>query len=119
MRAIAVTPGLKDTVRLIETENPTVEKSSLVVRVLRVGIDGTDLEINQGLHGKAPEGKKELILGHESIGRIEDVGEEVEGFQKGDLVVATVRRPFQEDCLNCHHGESDVCLTGNFRTASP
>jgi threonine dehydrogenase-like Zn-dependent dehydrogenase len=115
MKAIGVVPGSKDSVRLIETDNPRVEMDCLLVRVLRAGIDGTDLEINQGLYGKAPDGKKILILGHESIGGIEETGEEIEGFKRGDLVVATVRRPCEEDCLNCRNGESDMCLTGHFK----
>jgi threonine dehydrogenase-like Zn-dependent dehydrogenase len=115
MKCIAVVPGTKDSARLVEVEKPRADKGSLLVRVLRIGIDGTDIDINQGLYGKAPEGKRELILGHESIGRIEEIGEEVKGFKLGDLVVATVRRPCEEDCLNCHHGESDMCLTGHFK----
>jgi len=115
MKCIAVTPGIKGSARLIEAEKPRVDKDRLLVRVRRVGIDGTDIDINQGLYGKAPEGKRELILGHESIGGIEEMGEEVKNFKLGDLVVATVRRPCEEDCLNCHHGESDMCLTGHFK----
>ncbi len=115
MKCIAVIPGIRDSARLIEVEKPRVDKDSLLVKVLRVGIDGTDIDINQALYGKAPEGKRELILGHESIGRIEEMGEEVKGFKLGDLVVATVRRPCWEGCLNCLHGESDMCLTGHFK----
>jgi threonine dehydrogenase-like Zn-dependent dehydrogenase len=43
------------------------------------------------------------------------MGQKVNGFQLGDLVVATVRRPCEEGCLNCRHGESDMCLTGHFK----
>jgi threonine dehydrogenase-like Zn-dependent dehydrogenase len=65
----------------------------VLVRVLRVGVDGTDKEIHAAEYGAAPEGYAFLVVGHESFGRVEQVGPNVAEFQPGDLVVATVRRP--------------------------
>jgi threonine dehydrogenase-like Zn-dependent dehydrogenase len=65
----------------------------VLVKVLRVGVDGTDREINEAQYGRAPEGEPYLILGHESLGRVEEVGPEVTELAPGDHVVATVRRP--------------------------
>jgi threonine dehydrogenase-like Zn-dependent dehydrogenase len=56
----------------------------------RVGVDGTDKEINAAEYGAAPEGYDFLVTGHESLGRVEAVGSNVTGWP-GD-VVATVRR---------------------------
>src|SRR5439155_7356684 len=64
----------------------------VLVRVLRVGLDGTDREINAGEYGVAPEGSDFLILGHESFGVVEEVGPAVSELAHGDLVVARVRR---------------------------
>ena len=77
---------------------------------MRVGIDGTDTEINQGLYGEAPRGSEFLVIGHESLGRVEEVGAGVNELHAGDLVVATARRP--GGCINCRAGESDMCLDG-------
>jgi threonine dehydrogenase-like Zn-dependent dehydrogenase len=65
----------------------------VLVRVLRVGIDGTDKEINSGEYGAAPPGYDFLVTGHEGFGIVEAVGANVSEFKPGDYVVATVRRP--------------------------
>ena len=63
------------------------------MKVLRVGVDGTDKEINAAEYGAAPPGSDFLVTGHESFGRVEAVGPNVTELQPGDYVVATVRRP--------------------------
>jgi glucose 1-dehydrogenase len=68
-------------------------KRGVLVRVLRVGVDGTDKEINAAEYGKAPPGDDYLILGHESFGVVEAVAPGVTELVPGDCVVATVRRP--------------------------
>ncbi len=65
----------------------------MLVKLTRVGVDGTDKEINAAEYGAPPPGDDYLILGHESFGRVEAVGPNVCEFQPGDYVVASVRRP--------------------------
>jgi threonine dehydrogenase-like Zn-dependent dehydrogenase len=65
----------------------------VLVKVLRVGVDGTDKEINAAEYGAAPDGYDFLVIGHEGFGRVEEVGPNVPEFRPGDYVVATVRRP--------------------------
>ena len=97
MKAIAVVPGKPDSVHLAELARPSVSDipggRGVVVKVLRVGVDGTDKEINAAEYGRAPEGYDFLVLGHESFGRVEAVGPNVTELKPGDYVVATVRRP--------------------------
>jgi glucose 1-dehydrogenase len=97
MKAMAVTPGKPDSAHLIEMRTPEVSDVSggrgVLVKVLRVGVDGTDKEINAAEYGQAPEGFDFLVTGHESFGQVEAVGENVTEFKPGDYVVATVRRP--------------------------
>ncbi|MDP2950331.1 MAG: glucose 1-dehydrogenase [Chloroflexota bacterium] len=114
MRAIAVTPGVASSARLVEVAEPNLGPGQVLVRTLQVGICGTDAEINRGFIAESAPGGDYLILGHESLGRVEALGEGPQGLALGDYVVATVRRPCPQDCLNCHNGESDMCLTGNF-----
>jgi threonine dehydrogenase-like Zn-dependent dehydrogenase len=64
----------------------------VLVRILRVGLDGTDHEINEGEYGTAPDGDDFLVLGHESFGVVEEVGTGVAELAPGDYVVARVRR---------------------------
>lgn len=97
MKAIAVTPGTPNSVHLEEIEKPTLseieDETGVLVRVLKVGVDATDREINDALYGKAPEGDDYLVIGHESFGVVEQVGENVRRVKPGDYVTATVRRP--------------------------
>jgi threonine dehydrogenase-like Zn-dependent dehydrogenase len=78
--------------------------------VLEVGICGTDREIAHGLFGVAPQGESTLVLGHEVLGLVDRDGE---GFTRGDLVAATVRRSCGR-CLACAEDSPDSCLTGDY-----
>jgi threonine dehydrogenase-like Zn-dependent dehydrogenase len=97
MKAMAVTPGKPNSAHLVEMPRPEVkdvpEGRGVLVRVLRVGVDGTDKEINAAEYGQAPEGFDFLVTGHESFGQVEAVGAAVTHVRPGDYVVATVRRP--------------------------
>jgi threonine dehydrogenase-like Zn-dependent dehydrogenase len=112
MRAVAVTPKKPGSARQVELPIPAVSSEMALMRVLEVGIDGTDTEINNGLYGEAPPGSDFLVIGHEALSVVEAVGEGVVGFEAGDLVISTVRRP--DNCPNCQAGESDMCLFGNY-----
>src|SRR5574341_475871 len=97
MKAIAVIPGKPNSVHLRDVPKPSVADvpngRGVFVKILRVGVDGTDKEINAAEYGAAPNGSGYLILGHESFGRVEEVGPNVTEFKPGDFVAATVRRP--------------------------
>ncbi len=97
MKAIAVKPGIQNSVHLVEMPKPSVDEipngRGVLVKVLRVGVDGTDKEINNAEYGASPNGDDFLVIGHEGFGIVEAVGENVHALKKGDYVVATVRRP--------------------------
>jgi len=99
MKAIAVIPGKPNSMHLREAPKPKVSEipngRGVLVKVLRVGVDGTDKEINAAEYGAAPPGYDYLITGHESFGIVEEVAPNVTELKKGDYVVATVRRPGQ------------------------
>lgn len=111
MKALVVTPKESGSLRLAEVKTPEPHRGEVLVRVIRVGVDGTDIEINNGLYGQAPPDSDFLILGHESLGVVEKAHGNL---NPGDLVVATVRRPCPEKCLNCRNSEVDMCITGNY-----
>ena len=97
MKAIAVTPNKAGSIHLAELPGPSIDDApsgrGVRVRVLRVGICGTDREINDAEYGQAPPGDDFLVLGHECLGRVVEVGSGVTELAPGDLVVPTVRRP--------------------------
>lgn len=97
MKAVAVLPGKPNTAHLADLEVPDLNTvpngRGVLVKVLRVGIDGTDKEINAAEYGTAPDGYNFLVTGHEGFGRVQAVGPNVWELKRGDYVVATVRRP--------------------------
>jgi threonine dehydrogenase-like Zn-dependent dehydrogenase len=97
MKAIAVHPGQPNSVHLAELAKPSPSDvpggRGVLVRVLRVGVDGTDREINAAEYGAAPDGYDFLVVGHEGFGQVEAVGPNVSFLRPDDFVVATVRRP--------------------------
>jgi glucose 1-dehydrogenase len=98
VKAIAVTPGHPGSIHLEEVPKPSLDDvpggRGVLVRVLRVGVDGTDKEINAAEYGTAPEGDDFLIIGHENFGVVEEVGPNVpDTIVPGGHVVASVRRP--------------------------
>ena len=98
MKAIAIIPKQKNSVRLVEMDKPKTgdikDGRGVLVEILHVGACGTDREINNGEYGVAPEGFDFLVLGHENFGRVVETGANVKELKAGDFVVATVRRPF-------------------------
>ena len=97
MKAVAVTPGKPNSVHLATLAKPSIsdvaDGRGVLVKVLRVGVDGTDREINAAEYGAAPDGDDFLIVGHEGFGQVEAVGPNVSFLRPADFVVATVRRP--------------------------
>src|SRR5256884_7146296 len=98
MKAISVFPGKPNSVHVAELPKPSVDQvpkgRGVLVKVLRVGVDGTDKEINAAEYGAAPPGDDYLVTGHESFGVVVEVGPNVPTtIRPGTFVVASVRRP--------------------------
>jgi len=108
VKALVVEPGVAHSTRVEDVDEPTGD--GVLLRVLEVGVCGTDREISEGLFGVAPDGATRLVIGHESLA---EVARDGHGFAKGDLVCATVRRSCGH-CLACGEGAPDSCLTGDY-----
>lgn len=116
MKAIAVFPKKKE-VKLIHGETPQIQKpTELKLRVLEVGVCGTDRDIASFQYGTAPQGSEYLIIGHEALAQVVEIGPAVKQFSVGELVVPMVRRPCpHENCFACQKERQDFCFTGDFR----
>lgn len=114
MKAIAIVPGTAGS-RLVERPEPTLNAPDEVkMRVLRVGICGTDREEISGGRATAPAGQTELVIGHEMFGQVVEVGSAVARVKVGDHAVFTVRRGCGA-CPPCRMDRADMCQTGNYR----
>ena len=113
MRALTVEPGRANTIKLDDVPLPPLSDGAVLVRARALGICGTDREIVDGLYGWAPPGCERLIIGHESLGEVEDAPSGC-GFARGDLVVGIVRRPDPVPCPACAAGEWDMCRNGRY-----
>jgi len=113
MRALTVAPGIANSARIDDVPDPPLADGSVLVRALALGVCGTDREIVSGEYGFAPAGQDRLILGHESLGRVEAAPAGC-GLKPGDLVVGIVRRPDPAPCPACAAGEWDMCRNGRY-----
>lgn len=116
MKAAAVYLA-KKTTGMIDVEEPGITAPDQVkLKVLEVGVCGTDREICSFDYGYPQAGSDYLILGHECLGEVVEVGSAVQNFKLGDLVVPMVRRPCDHpDCIACSAGRPDFCYSGDFK----
>jgi len=115
MRALGVFPRER-AIRVVEHDPPRMGAASDVrLGVLEVGVCGTDREICRFEFGAPPAGSDHLVLGHECLAEVLEVGPAVTQLAPGDLVVPAVRRPCpHERCAPCRSGRQDLCTTGDF-----
>jgi threonine dehydrogenase-like Zn-dependent dehydrogenase len=115
MKAVAVFPATRR-VDLIDHEAPRLGSPTDVrLRMLDVGVCGTDREIAAFEYGTPPAGSDHLVIGHESLGEVVEVGTGVSKVKTGDLVVTMVRRPCNHaECMACRAGRQDFCFTGDY-----
>lgn len=113
MKAITLEPeNLRVGVK--EMPDPMIQGVTEVkLKILEVGICGTDREEASGQRGSPPPGEKELILGHEMLGKVVEVGSAVSKVKVGDLAVFTVRRGCGK-CPACQKDRYDMCYTGDY-----
>ncbi len=116
MRALAVFPDEKRVAIIDRPAPPAPGPGEALLRVLDVGVCGTDKEIASFDYGTVPSGEDHLVIGHECVAQVEAVGPGVTDLAAGDLVVPMVRFPCDDpDCRPCRAGEQDYCRTGGFR----
>ena len=110
MLALVTRPGVAHSTSVADVPEVPARAGEVPIRALEIGVCGTDREISEGLFGVAPEGRETLVLGHELLGVVERDGD---GFSRGELVTATVRRSCSH-CLACQEGSPDSCLSGDY-----
>ncbi len=85
-----------------EVETPSIIKDDdIIIKVTSTAICGSDLHLYRGMIPKVP---KDFILGHETMGIVEEAGKEVVNLKKGDRVIV----PFPISCGHCWYCEHDL-----------
>ena len=115
MHALAVFPERRR-VAVIEQDEPrTLGPKQLLLRTREVGVCGTDREVAAFAYGEPPAGSDHLVLGHEALAEVVELGSEVSHFQRGQLAVPMVRHPCGDPgCRPCRAGRQDFCATDEF-----
>lgn len=116
MRAIGVRKG-KTEVELFTIPKPEIaHPNEALLRMVQVGVCGTDKDIIEKSLVDSPQNEDRLILGHEGLAEVIETGPSVKGLVKGDHV-AIIPRHGCNICPPCKTGRSDFCETGLY-TAS-
>jgi glutathione-independent formaldehyde dehydrogenase len=107
MRAV-VYKGPKE-VAVEEVDDPKIEHPrDAIIKLTSTAICGSDLHMYEGRTVAEPG----TVLGHEPLGVVEEVGDAVTSFKKGDRVVVTFNIACGH-CMNCIRGFTSACLTVN------
>ena len=114
MKALALVPGTTE-ISLRDYPEPAIETPTQVkMKILEVGICGTDREEVKGGRATPPSGKTHLVIGHEMLGIVTDRGAAVSGVAPGDYGVFSVRRGCGK-CIACENNRSDMCYTAEYK----
>jgi threonine dehydrogenase-like Zn-dependent dehydrogenase len=97
----------KNNIRVQEVERPHAGIGEAVIRVTLTTICGTDLHIVRGEYPVAPG----LVIGHEPVGVIDELGAGVSGYQVGDRVLVGAITPCGQ-CRGCLSGHASQCGHG-------
>lgn len=97
-------PGVGN-LEIRDLPEPSAGPGQVVIEVVKTGICGTDIHIQRGEYNCAPP----LVLGHEVVGRIAEVGPGVTGLNRGDRVVTETYFHTCGRCRACLEGRINLC----------
>lgn len=99
-----------DKFALVDKKKPELQESTdAIVRVTLGSICTSDLHIK---HGSVPRAVPGIIVGHEMVGVVEQIGSDVKGVKPGDRVTVNVET-FCGECFYCKHGYVNNCTSSH------
>src|SRR5438477_3518659 len=110
MRAMVLEQPGKPVV-LRDVPKPKTEPGQLLVGVKTCAVCRTDLHV---VDGELPDPKLPLIPGHQIVGRIQQIGEGVEGFSAGDRVGIPWLGWTDGECVYCRSNRENLCDRARF-----
>ena len=105
MKAVVSLDNNKYSVEEVTIDPP--KAGELKIKIAACGVCHSDLSV---INGKLPL-PKPIVLGHEGAGVVEEIGEGVTGFEKGDHVVLSFN-PACGSCSSCNRLEPQFCTAG-------
>lgn len=111
MKALVYDTNFDGNYKLIEREKPTIKDSKdAIVEVTMSSICTSDLHI---IHGQVPRANNNVVLGHEYVGKVIEVGSDVKNLKVGDRVSANCET-FCGECFFCKRGFINNCEKGGW-----
>jgi alcohol dehydrogenase, propanol-preferring len=92
--------------RLVSLPDPVPGRGEILIRVSACGVCHTELD---EIEGRTPPPRLPMILGHQVVGRVEALGEAVDGFKVGDRVGVAWIFSACGHCDYCCRGEENLC----------
>lgn len=102
LQQVMTSPGV---IEFREVPIPKVEKGQVLIKIMKIGICGSDIHV---YHGKHPFTSYPVTQGHEVSGEIVEVGAEVKGFAPGQKVTIQPQVVCGK-CYPCRHGKYNLC----------
>ena len=110
MRAMILdAPG--QPLRLADIPTPTPKPEQLLLRVHACGVCRTDLHV---VDGELPHPKLPLVLGHQIVGTVVEVGDRVQKFTRGDRLGVPWLGSTCHHCRFCQAGRENLCDQAQF-----
>ena len=110
MRAMVLNEP-KRPLELRDVPKPKPGRGQLLVRINTCAVCRTDLHV---VDGELPDPKLPLILGHQIVGRVEEIDEENSKFAIGDRVGIPWLGWTDGDCAYCRSGRENLCDNARF-----
>ena len=102
LQEVMTSPGV---IEFHEVEKPSAGKGQILLKVMKIGICGSDIHV---YHGKHPFTPYPVTQGHEVSCMVEELGEGVEGFHVGQKVTVEPQ-VYCGECYPCRHGKYNLC----------
>ena len=98
-------------IELVEKEIPKIQdRRDAVIKVTMASICTSDLHI---MHGAVPRAVPDTVLGHEYVGEVVELGDDVKNLKIGDRVSVNCIT-FCEECYFCKRGFINNCINGGW-----
>ena len=111
MKALVYNTNFDGSYSLVEREKPQIiNPKDVIVEVTLSSICTSDLHI---IHGQLPRANNDIVLGHEYVGRIVEIGADVKKLKIGDRVSANCET-FCGECFYCKRGFINNCENGGW-----